>query len=89
MVMRALMVMSGTARTVKEVIGKLTVTEMETLIFQETGGLSGDNKGGVGGLDCGDGVCSLVGKTRRPRESVSISSILSENISGFMAQSSS
>ena len=40
MVMRALMVMSGTARAVKEVIGKLIVTEMETLIFQETGGLS-------------------------------------------------
>ena len=31
------MVMSGTSRAVKEVIGK---TEMETLILQETGGLS-------------------------------------------------
>ena len=41
-------------------------------LSRDMGCLSGDNKGGVGGLDCGDGVHSLVGKTRRPRESVSI-----------------
>ena len=58
-------------------------------LSRDRGSFSGDDKGGVGGLDCGDGVRALVGKTRRPRESVSISSILSENISEFMAKSSS